>query len=157
MEDEIVKSTKYSVVIKQTSKGLYYLGHVRVNAETLEEMEKSMDSALQVVTKKISKLNSTKEGDKKAKVEIELSPEDEELFKILKSFRFKLSEKEGVPAYIIFHDSVLKFVAKQRPKTKEALLQIPGVGSKKYDKYGEEIIKIVIKFTKDVLQSVTQK
>lgn len=48
---------------------------------------------------------------------------------------------------MIFHDSVLKFVAKQRPKTKEELLQISGVGNKKYDKYGEEILKIVNQFT----------
>jgi len=66
---------------------------------------------------------------------------------ILKSFRFKLSEEEAIPAYKIFHDSVLKNMAKQRPKTKKKLLQISGVGNKKYDKYGEEVLKIVNKFT----------
>jgi ATP-dependent DNA helicase RecQ len=147
MENDIIKSTKYSVVIKQTSKGLYYLGQVRVNAETLEEMERSMDLALKMITKKIDKLNSGKDDEKKANIEIKLSPEDERLFKILKSFRFRLSEEEDVPAYIIFHDSVLKYIAKQRPKTKEELLQISGIGNKKYDKYGEDILKIVNKFT----------
>jgi ATP-dependent DNA helicase RecQ len=147
MENEIIKSTKYSVVIKQTSKGQYYLGHVRVNAETLEEMESSIDSALKAITKKIDRLNSGKVGEKKAGVEVKLSPEDEKLFKTLKSFRFGLSEKEDIPAYMIFHDSVLENIAKQRPKTKEELLQISGVGTKKYDKYGEETLKIVNQFT----------
>lgn len=98
MENEIIKSTKYSVVIKQTSKGLYYLGHIKVNAETLEEMERSMDSALKMITKEIDKLNSGKDGEKKANIEVKLSPEDERLCKILKSFRFRLSEEEEVPA-----------------------------------------------------------
>jgi len=147
MENEIIKSSKFSVVIKQTSKGHYYLGQVRVNAEILGEMEVLMDSALEMITKRIDKLNSSKNGEKKANIEVKLSPEDEKLFMILKSFRFKLSEQEDIPAYMIFHDSVLKYVAKQRPKTKEKLLQISGVGNKKYDKYGKGILKIVNQFT----------
>lgn len=145
MEDNIKMSSKYSVAIKQTSKGLYYLGHLRVNAETLGEMDKLTESALKMITRKIDRLNSGKNGEK-ANIEIKLSPEDERLFKLLKFFRIKHSEKEDIPAYMIFHDSTLKIVAKQRPKTKEELLQIAGIGSKKYDKYGEEVLKIVNQF-----------
>ncbi|MBA7501068.1 Ribonuclease D [subsurface metagenome] len=106
-----------------------------------------MDLALKMITKKIDNLNSSKNGEKKANIEVKLSPEDEKLFKILKSFRFRLSEEENIPAYMIFHDSALKYIAKQRPKTKEELLQISGIGNKKYDKYGEETLKIVNQFT----------
>jgi len=147
MENEINKSTKYSIAIKQTSKGLYYLGHLRVNAETLEEMEMLMDSALKTITKKIDRLNSGKDGEKRAHVEVQLSLEDEKLFKILKSFRIRVSIEEDLPAYMIFHDSALKYISKLRPKTKEKLLQIHGIGGKKYDKYGEEVLKIVNQFT----------
>ena len=106
-----------------------------------------MDSALKMIRKRVNNLNSGRNGEKKANFEVKLSPEDEKLFKILKPFRIKLSEEEDVPAYMIFHDSALKYMAKQRPKTKEKLLQISGIGSKKYDKYGEEILKIVNQFT----------
>ena len=82
----------------------------------------------------------------KKEPEISLDAEEDKLFKRLKSFRFLISEKEKVPAYMVFHDTDLKNIAKLRPKTKEELLNIKGIAIKKYEKYGEEILKIVNEF-----------
>ena len=38
-------SEKYSVVIKQTAKGLYYLGSLRINADSINEMENSTNKS----------------------------------------------------------------------------------------------------------------
>jgi hypothetical protein len=79
----------------------YYLGQVRVNEETLDEIESSMNSALKTITKRSDKLNSGKDGEKKANIEFKLSPENERLFKMLKSFKLRLSKEEDVQAFVI--------------------------------------------------------
>ena len=94
---------------------------------------------------KIDTLNS-KGRDKENEVELELNAVEQKLYKGLKSFRFKTSEKENLPAYMVFRDIELKNIAIQQPKTKEELLNIKGIAVKKYEKYGEEVLKIVEKF-----------
>ncbi len=48
-ERNVTSTEKYSVVIKQTVKGLYYLGSLRVNADSLYEIENSINKALAMV------------------------------------------------------------------------------------------------------------
>ncbi len=71
-------------------------------------------------------------------------PVDEKLFNILKEVRLKISEKENVPAFIIFHNSVLIHMCMVLPTNEEEFLNVSGVGdvkSKKYGKYFIEAIK----------------
>ena len=94
---------------------------------------------------KIDTLNSESRGEGK-ETKLELNAVEQKLYKGLKSFRFKTSEKEHLPAYMVFRDKELKNIAIQQPKTKEELLNIKGIAIKKYEKYGEEVLKIVNKF-----------
>jgi ATP-dependent DNA helicase RecQ len=48
-----------------------------------------------------------------------------------------------VPAYVIFHDATLRDIARQRPDSVEVLGTISGVGDRKLDAYGEEILKLL--------------
>jgi superfamily II DNA helicase RecQ len=45
-----------------------------------------------------------------------------------------------VPAYVIFHDSVLKAIAVEAPSSLSALSEISGIGSVKLDRYGAAIL-----------------
>ena len=54
----------------------------------------------------------------------------------------KAKEKK-IPAYTIFHDQHLISISNLKPKTKNDLLNISGVGPSKLDKYGEEVLQIV--------------
>lgn len=94
---------------------------------------------------KIDTLNSEGRGEEK-EAEIELNAVEQKLYKSLRSFRFKASEKEKIPAYMVFRDIELKNISIQQPKTKEELLNIKGIAIKKYEKYGVEVLKIVDKF-----------
>ena len=47
---------------------------------------------------------------------------------------------------MVFHDTHLKNIASQQPKTKEEFLNIKGIAIKKYEKYGEDVLKIVNDF-----------
>jgi len=48
-----------------------------------------------------------------------------------------------VPAYVVFHDAALAEMARERPATFEALAGIGGVGAKKLERYGAEILRVL--------------
>ncbi|MGN7469117.1 DNA helicase RecQ [Brevibacillus sp. SAFN-007a] len=79
-------------------------------------------------------------GEERVVQKISLRPvalaEDDELFEQLRALRKEISQREGVPPYVIFHDSTLKEMSSLCPTDKEAMLQIKGVGEAKFDKYG---------------------
>ena len=70
-------------------------------------------------------------------------PIDEELFHKLKLWRKSKAIKENIKPYIIFSDSSLISIVNRLPKSIEELLQVRGVGEKKVEKYGDEILKLL--------------
>ena len=65
------------------------------------------------------------------------------LFVQLKAWRGEVAREHNLPAYVVFHDATLAEMARQRPATLEALSSISGVGSKKLEAYGEEILRLL--------------
>lgn len=70
-----------------------------------------------------------------------------ELYEELRILRKQLSQDEGVPPYMVFGDSTLKEMSLRYPTTKQQMLDISGVGEKKYDKYGSAFISIIKEYT----------
>ncbi len=48
-----------------------------------------------------------------------------------------------MPAYIIAHNTTLEQIAARKPKSKQELLQVPGLGPKKVEDYGNDILRII--------------
>ena len=65
------------------------------------------------------------------------------LWEALRAHRRDLAEEQGVPPYVIFHDSTLQAMAELMPSTLEAFGGLPGVGTRKLDKYGQGFINVV--------------
>ncbi len=65
------------------------------------------------------------------------------LFDRLKEWRRKRAQADGVPAYVIFHDSTLAQIAESRPSDWADLAAISGVGPTKLDRYAEEVLGVV--------------
>ena len=65
---------------------------------------------------------------------------DELLFDKLRRLRKRLADEQGVPPYIVFGDTSLRHMARDKPVTDDALLEIPGVGETKLRVYGEEFL-----------------
>jgi ATP-dependent DNA helicase RecQ len=65
---------------------------------------------------------------------------DDELLTLLKSLRLHLAREKGLPAYLIFNDATLLEMAARKPRTEAELLQVPGVGPAKLEKYGEQFL-----------------
>ena len=72
-------------------------------------------------------------------------PEDIDiaLWEALRAHRRNLAEEQGVPPYVIFHDSTLQAMAELMPSTLEAFGGLPGVGIRKLDKYGQGFINVI--------------
>ncbi len=71
------------------------------------------------------------------------SPEDPQLFERLRQLRTELAEEEGVSPFIIFHDKTLEAIASHKPLTPAALLEIPGIGELKAERYGRRVLEVV--------------
>jgi ATP-dependent DNA helicase RecQ len=68
---------------------------------------------------------------------------DGELFERLRVLRKRLADAEGVPAYIIFSDAVLRQMALRAPRTKQEMLALSGVGPVKLERYGDAFLEVL--------------
>ena len=140
INDKLNQLTTYGIMreysskfIRDLIKALIDFGYVNLKEGTY--------SMLQLNEKSYSILKS------KQRVMLKLSYQNEEkvinsdLFNKLRIWRRDTAIKEGVKPYIIFSDATLIELCNKLPKTEQELLQIRGMGEKKFNKYGEELLK----------------
>lgn len=68
---------------------------------------------------------------------------NKELFNRLRVWRKERAYREGVKPYIIFSDATLIEISNNNPGTKEKLLDIRGMGQKKFEKFGDELLGLL--------------
>lgn len=68
---------------------------------------------------------------------------DQGLFQALRELRKKLADDANVPPFVIFSDATLAEMAAARPRGKEELLLINGVGAHKLGRYGTEFLEVL--------------
>jgi len=68
---------------------------------------------------------------------------DDILWKALKEKRLELAREQGVPPYIIFHDSTLIEMHKNKPATLAEFAALSGVGQRKLERYGEQFLGVL--------------
>jgi ATP-dependent DNA helicase RecQ len=61
----------------------------------------------------------------------------------LRAWRSEVARKHGIPAYVVLHDATIDGIASLRPRTQEQLRGIAGIGDKKLERYGRELIALV--------------
>ncbi|MFZ9335214.1 MAG: DNA helicase RecQ [Burkholderiaceae bacterium] len=64
-------------------------------------------------------------------------------FEALRQWRASVAREHGRPAYVIFHDATLVQIAQAAPRTLDALQGISGMGRKKLEDYGEQVIAVL--------------
>jgi ATP-dependent DNA helicase RecQ len=72
--------------------------------------------------------------------------EAEELREYLRAWRRAMAKESNLPAYIVLHDSSLEEICRRQPKFLAELLEIPGIGERKAELYGQEILNGLEKF-----------
>ena len=68
---------------------------------------------------------------------------DAALHTALKAWRSEIARTRGVPAYVVLHDSTIDGIAAIRPSSLAELRGIAGIGDKKLEHYGDELIALV--------------
>ena len=68
---------------------------------------------------------------------------DEALYDKLKKKRIEVAQREGLPAFMIFHNNTLEFFTRLRPKTIDAAKKIRGVGEAKAQKWLGEFVEVI--------------
>ena len=73
----------------------------------------------------------------------------EELFAVLRQLRKQAADEKNVPPYVLFSDATLRDLCRYFPTTKEDMLQIKGIGEKKYEQYGELFMQKILDWKKE--------
>ncbi|WP_395012635.1 DNA helicase RecQ [Devosia sp.] len=74
---------------------------------------------------------------------VDLPPAEARLFDALRAERSRLARQQGVPPYVIFHDTTLQAMAQARPRTRAQMMELPGVGESKLERYGEAFLAAI--------------
>jgi ATP-dependent DNA helicase RecQ len=146
-----VSEAQWRAVLRQ----LIALGHLRTEGEynTLEltpsarEVLRGDVLMLLRVQSDTPKRGSSKTGKftrgKDKAPPITLDDEGTERFTALKAWRAEVAKEHGLPAYVIFHDATLAEMARAQPTSLDDLSEISGVGAKKLEAYGREILRVL--------------
>ncbi|MBS0183638.1 MAG: ATP-dependent DNA helicase RecQ [Nitrospira sp.] len=126
-----VEGTEYPT-LDVTPKGREILQGLRTPA-----LEQAEDDPPGGSVKKLSRSHTERMGTRQA------SPSDRQLVERLRQLRAELAEEEGVAPFLIFHDRTLKAIAGYKPGTPAALLEIPGIGEMKAERYGRRVLAVV--------------
>jgi ATP-dependent DNA helicase RecQ len=73
----------------------------------------------------------------------EISEGNQNIWQALRDLRLELAQSQGVPAYVIFHDATLIEMAERRPKDRQQLAMINGVGDHKLARYGDVFLSVI--------------
>ena len=68
---------------------------------------------------------------------------DVEMYDRLRELRREIASEKGTPPYIVFSDKTLKDLSVKQPDSKEAMLEVHGIGEVKFEQYGEAFLEIL--------------
>jgi ATP-dependent DNA helicase RecQ len=144
-----------SVVGRAALRQLVAMGHLRADSEAFGAL-KLTDSARGVLRGETTVMlreetgrrdrtsrRRSKSGDAPVGAAGKSAVANSDLLAALKAWRSETARKRGVPAYVVLHDSTIEGIAASRPATLSALRGIPGIGDKKLEHYGGELIALV--------------
>lgn len=84
----------------------------------------------------------TRRGSAPPAAAANLGPDAQVRFINLKAWRAEVAKEHNLPAYVIFHDATLAAIAERNPATQEDLQGISGMGAKKLEAYGSEVLRV---------------
>jgi ATP-dependent DNA helicase RecQ len=130
----MVTDTEYSIVKLTESSAEILESHEPVLMKMAKEREK------------VEKDTKSKRKKKQSKAALALSGEaDEALFEKLRELRTAIAREEKVPPYIVFSDKTLVHMCQLKPKSREEMLGVVGVGEHKVEKYGGRFLEAFTK------------
>ena len=74
---------------------------------------------------------------------VSADPAAETLFHALRAERKRIADEQGVPAFVVLHDATLRELAQLRPRDRQGLLQVSGIGAAKAERYGDRLLTVI--------------
>ena len=78
-----------------------------------------------------------------AKAPVELDAGAQQRYEALREWRAEVAREHNLPAYVIFHDATLAAIAQRAPHSLDDLQGISGIGARKLEAYGDEVLRVV--------------
>jgi ATP-dependent DNA helicase RecQ len=133
-----------SVIRQLTAAGLIVVDHAAHGALTLGEGARAVFKHERlVVLRKDRPKRAVDVRRQLASGPANLSEAALSIFNALREERLRIAKQQGVPPYVIFHDATLRAMALARPKHPHDMLNLPGVGQAKLDRYGEAFLAVL--------------
>lgn len=139
-----------SVVRQLSIAGLIYIDAERFQTVLLTEASRPVLKGEQTVALRQPSENARdararqrQRGAVASTLEQDLDADSAACFARLRAWRSQQAKASGVPAYVIFHDATLHDIARSMPADLAALAEVPGVGAKKLETYGEAVLDVV--------------
>ncbi|MCD7058944.1 DNA helicase RecQ [Pelagibacterium xiamenense] len=143
---DINARTWHSVLRQLMAMGLIHTDHAGHGALYLDAEARAVFRNERQITFRKDAARQTTESLKRSRGPVDLSGEHQPVFEALRSERTRLAREQGVPPYVIFHDSTLKVMAVERPQSRDAMMNLPGVGQAKLDRYGDAFLAVLGQF-----------
>jgi ATP-dependent DNA helicase RecQ len=142
---ELDKKQWQTVFRQLVAQGLLAVDHAGFGALKLTEASRRVLTGGQMI-----QLRKVQEGRRQRVIKNSagvsaagLDAATQELWQRLREWRAAIAKEHGVPAYVVFHDATLTELARSRPASEEALSRISGVGSRKLERYGADLLKLL--------------
>jgi ATP-dependent DNA helicase RecQ len=117
-------------------------GAIRLNQSCKPLLQGAETLFLRKPQKEVS---SKKSGSQKTGVRVA----DQPLFEALRDYRKQQAEEQGVPPFVILHDKTLHELCSRRPASMKDIANISGIGGKKLELYGRDLVGIIEQFPRD--------
>jgi ATP-dependent DNA helicase RecQ len=140
---ELDPKTWQSVIRQLTAMGLIVVDHANHGALTLSAGAHDVFKRERSVTLRKDRPKKSIEVRRALARSVDVPEHARPLFEALRAERSRLAKAQGVPPYVIFHDATLKAMALAQPTHPHDMLNLPGVGQGKLDRYGEEFLNVV--------------
>ncbi|MEM9542899.1 MAG: DNA helicase RecQ [Cyanobacteria bacterium P01_E01_bin.42] len=131
------RSLLHQGLLNETNDGYRVL---KLNKKSWEILKKTRSVSI-AVPQKTTKTTKTENNPRQIEAEL--------LFDRLRLLRKNLADAQSVPPYVIFADSSLRAMARQRPQTREEFAKVPGVGAKKLERYGDRFLSEIREFCQE--------
>jgi ATP-dependent DNA helicase RecQ len=140
---DLDNKTWQSVLRQLTASGLVVVDHAAHGALTLGEGARAVFRHERVVTLRKDRPKKAAEIRQRLSNAVQLAEPAMTIFNALRDERLRIAKQQGVPPYVIFHDTTLRAMALARPRHLHDILNLPGVGQAKLDRYGEAFLSVL--------------
>jgi ATP-dependent DNA helicase RecQ len=141
---ELEEKVWRSVFRQLIAQGLLDVDHASYGSLKLAEASRAVLTGGQTVHLRQLQLGKAKTAAKRsATASTGLEAEAARLWERLRAWRAGIAKEHGVPAYVVFHDATLAELARARPQSEAELGQISGVGQRKLERYGADLLELL--------------